>query len=113
MSINAKIGEKSLKIVLEDSKTAKEFKSLLPITLKMKDLNNNEKHITLPKSLTTNSKNPLMINKGDLMLYGDDTLVLFYETFSTSYSYTKIGTIEDTTNLKELLGSKTITITFE
>ncbi len=47
------------------------------------------------------------------MLYGSNTLGIFYESFTTSYSYTKIGTIDNPATLKQSLGNGTVTITFE
>ena len=44
------------------------------------------------------------------MLYTSNCLVLFYDSFDTEYSYTKIGYIEDIEGLKEALGSGTIEI---
>ena len=79
----------------------------------MKDLHNNEKYTTLPKTLTTNKEYPRTIKKGELMLFGNDTLVLFYDSFSTSYSYTKIGVIEDLKGLSKALGKSNITIKFK
>jgi hypothetical protein len=79
----------------------------------MLELNNNEKYYDLPNALPANSSNPATIKNGDLMLYGSKTLVLFYKTFSTSYSYTKLGRIDDVTGLASALGSGNVTITFE
>ncbi|WP_254528619.1 MULTISPECIES: cyclophilin-like fold protein [unclassified Sphingobacterium] len=96
---------------LLDNNSAKAFKEMLPLTINMVELNNNEKYFDLPNSLPTNSSNPQAINSGDLMLYGSKTLVLFYKTFSTSYSYTRLGKIDDTTGLATALGSGNVTIT--
>ncbi|TVZ16970.1 cyclophilin-like fold protein [Maribacter sp. MAR_2009_72] len=97
---------------LLDNTTAKAFKELLPMTIQMNELNGNEKYYDLPKSLPTNSTNPESIKNGDLMLYGSKTLVLFYKTFPTSYSYTKLGSIDDITGLEKALGSGNLSITF-
>lgn len=89
------------------------FKTMLPLTLSMSDFNNNEKVAALPGSLTTSATNSSTIATGDIMLYGSSSLVLFYETFSTSYSYTKIGRIDNTAGLKAALGKGEVIIKFE
>ena len=107
------IGSQTFTAKLLDNNSAKNFKEMLPLTINMTDLYGNEKYYEFSKSLPTNSSNPGMINNGDLMLYGSKTLVLFYKTFSTSYSYTKLGKIDDATGLASALGSGNVTVTFE
>ena len=85
----------------------------MPLTVNMVELNGNEKYFDLPHSLPTNAVNPGGIQKGDLMLYGSSTLVLFYKTFSTSYNYTNLGRIDDVTGLVAALGSGNVSVTFE
>lgn len=111
--IKITVGSKTFTATLLDNNSAKAFKEMLPITINMIELNNNEKYYDLPNSLPTNSSNPKTIKNGDLMLYGSKTLVLFYKAFSTSYSYTKLGTIDDVTDLATALGSGNVTVTFE
>lgn len=98
---------------LLDNNSAKAFKEMLPLTIKMIELNGNEKYCDLQNSLPTNPSNPKTIKNGDLMLYGSETLVLFYKTFSTSYSYTKLGEVDDATGLASALGPRDIRVTFE
>lgn len=92
-------------MTLEDNPTARAFAQLLPMALDMPDLNGNEKHAPLPRSLPTNAVRPGTIRTGDVMLYGNDTLVVFYKTFPSSYSYTRIGRITKVEGLAEALGA--------
>jgi hypothetical protein len=111
--IKITVNSKTFTATLLDNNSAKAFKEMLPLTINMLELNNNEKYYDLPNALPTNSSNPATIKNGDLMLYGSKTLVLFYKTFSTSYSYTKLGMVDDITGLASALGSGNVTITFE
>lgn len=103
----------TLSATIEDNETAEAFTLMLPLTLAMTDLNANEKYADLPRSLPTNTSSPGTIHPGDVMLYGNKTLVLFYKTFSTSYSYTRIGEVDDVSGLAAALGSGNVTVTFE
>ena len=104
-SVKIIIDNKEYTITLQDNKTVNEFINMLPLELEMTDLNDNEKYAYLNKELSTNSANPKHINKGDVMLFGNSCLVIFYESFDTNYSYTKIGHID---NLPDLGKDKVI-----
>lgn len=111
--ITVKIGDKSFSAQLYDNETAHAFADMLPLTLNMNELHGNEKYYNLSNSLPTDSSDVGKINSGDIMLYGNDCLVLFYDSFSTGYSYTKIGYIENPTGLADAVGNGNITITFD
>lgn len=111
--IKIKVGEKVFTATLLDNPTATAFKALLPLTIRMNELNNNEKYADLSKSLPINPSVPPSIQVGDLTIYGSKTLVLFYKGFSTSYSYTKIGKINDVTGLVSSLGTGDVNVSFE
>ena len=53
----------------------------------------------MDNTLSTNSYNPKHIEKGDVMLFGNNCLVILYESFDTEYSYTKIGHIDNLDDL--------------
>ena len=103
------INDKEYTIDLEDNETANSFASLLPQEFEMNELNGNEKYVYLDNTLPTSSYSPKRINAGDVMLYGNNCLVVFYKSFDTSYSYTKIGHIN---NLPDL-GNENISIKIE
>ena len=92
-SVIIKIDNIEYTLNLEDNETVRSFINLLPIDESMDELNGNEKYVYLDKKLPTNSFSPKQINKGDVMLFGDNCLVVFYKSFDTNYSYTKIGHI--------------------
>lgn len=113
MKLKITVKNTTFTATLQNNETAKAFKDLLPLTLNMAELNNNEKFTELPNSLPTNASNPGTIQNGDLMLYGSNTLVLFYKTFSTSYTYTKIGRIDNPDGLENALGLSNASVKFE
>ena len=95
---------------LENNETVREFLDLLPLTVDMTELNGNEKYCY--QSLPVDSRQIDVIQTGDLMLYGSNCIVLFYQTFSSSYSYTRLGRIDHTTGLKDILGQGNVTVNF-
>lgn len=107
------IANTSFTATLAPNPTATAFKVMLPLTLTMDDFNSNEKVCSLSNSLPTAVSSPGTIRAGDLMLYGSSSIVLFYETFSTPYSYTRIGAIDDPSGLRAALGSGSVTLKFE
>lgn len=102
------INEKEYKLNLEKTDEAKDFINNVPNELVMMDLNENEKYVYLDKVFMNNPINVNNVEKGDLMLYGDNCLVIFYKSFETTYSYTKIGHIN---NLEDL-NNKDINVKF-
>ena len=111
-SMKITIGNKSFSATLYDTDAAKAFAKLLPLTLNMTELNGNEKYCDLSTTLPQKSERVGYINTGDIMLWGNDCIVLFYDSFSTPYSYTKIGKIDDVTGLQQAVGSGSVTVTF-
>ena len=111
--IKITIAGKNFTATLADTPAAMKFSKLLPLTLRMNELNGNEKYAGLSDRLPADSTCPGRISSGELMLYGNSTLVLFYDSFPTSYSYTRIGKITDARGLKEAVGRGNITVKFE
>lgn len=107
------VGDKTFTAVTSDTAAARAFVSLLPLTLDMSELNGNEKYFYLPQSLPANSATVDTIHEGDLMLYGNSCVVLFYKTFRSGYAYTRIGRIEDPSGLAAAAGSGSARVLFE
>ncbi len=108
-TIKVSIDGKKYDAILEQNETTKQFIEMLPQEFNMIELNGNEKYTYLDTTLHTNTYSPKHIDAGDIMLYGNNCLVVFYKSFDTSYSYTKIGHIENF----EGLDANNIKIKFE
>jgi hypothetical protein len=107
------IGSAIFTATLNNNATANAFKAMLPLTINMSELNGNEKFHNFSTTLPINASTGGNIQVGDLMLYGNNCLVLFYEGFNTSYSYTRLGRIDNTRELAAALGSGSVTVKFE
>ncbi|MHC1681463.1 MAG: cyclophilin-like fold protein [Clostridiaceae bacterium] len=113
ISMNITVGSSTFTATLEDNDTAKTFVKQLPLTVDMSELNGNEKYNYLASDLRADTSScPGRINEGDLMLYGNNCLVLFYKTLNTSYNYVKLGRIDNTKGLTEAVGSGNVKVTF-
>jgi len=106
------IGEHRFAITLADNPAARALVAQLPLTLDMSELNGNEKHTRLPKALPSDAIRPGMFRSGDLMLFGTDTLVVFYSSFNSSYAYTRLGRVDDAAELAQALGRRNVRVTF-
>ena len=111
-TMNITIGQSTFSTELADTQAAKELTALLPLTLEMQDHLSNEKFAELPKDLSRNDQAVGRIEAGDIMLWGGNTLVVFYESFQSSYRYTKLGKIKNTAQLKNAVGAGKVTMTF-
>ena len=100
-------------ITLEDNETVDVLVNNMPLDLSMSNLNGNEFYSYLDFTLPTNSYNPGKINKGDIYLYGNNCLVIFYESFNTSYSYTKIGKLDNIEVLDNIKDKNNIIVSLE
>ena len=106
-----KLNGKEFEFEFKDTEVANQIKSKLPFTVKMTNLNGNEVYYQFSgESFTTNHKSVGTINMGDIYLYQSNFLVLFYKTFTTSYSYTEIGKLKDATGLDTIIGSSDIEV---
>ncbi|MFZ6046992.1 cyclophilin-like fold protein [Pseudomonas sp. CR3202] len=106
------VGERRFAITLADNETARAFAARLPLTLDMAELNGNEKHADLAQPLPTDASRPGTIRNGDLMLYGSDTVVVFYLTFDSPYAYTRLGRVDAPTDLSQALGWGDVRVVF-
>ena len=105
-----KIKDKEYQIELESSETANQIKSKLPFTISMNNLNGNEVYYYFDESFKANQQSVDTINQGDIYLYQDKCLVLFYKTFTTTYTYTKIGKVINPEGLDTLIGSNNVEV---
>lgn len=95
-NMEIEIENKIYKATVENNETAKAFIDLFPLSINMSELNGNEKYYYLPFNIKKDiPEKPEIIRAGDIMLYSDNCIVIFYKTFRTSYNYVRIGHIDD------------------
>lgn len=112
MKMTVKIGDSVFTATLEDNAATHELIEMMkqsPITINMSDYSGFEKVGSLGRSLTTDN-HQTTTSAGDIVLYNGNQIVMFYG--SNSWSYTRIGKIDDLSGWKEALGSGSITAEF-
>lgn len=103
--IKLKINDNDYKLILEDNETVSDFINYMPLNFSMNELNGNEYYSYLDFTLKDNPENINNIKAGDVMLYGNNCIVIFYKSFTTTYKYTRIGHIDSIDNLEQDLNS--------
>lgn len=106
------VGDNIFNAVLYDTPSARALIEQLPMTVDMEELNGNEKYYYMANAMPTNTQSVNYINTGDMMLYGSNYVVLFYESFATSYRYTPLGKIDNPNGLATAVGSGNVVVTF-
>ena len=111
--LQIQVGDTLLTAALEDNSSADALKEMLSegsLTIEVENYGGFEKLGTLPESLPRNDTQ-MTAQPGDIMLYQGNSIVFFHG--SNSWSYTKLGTIEQTgdLDLKEVLGGQESTVT--
>lgn len=112
MKMSVTIGDKSFTATLEDNAATREFVKMMeeePISINMDDYSGFEKVGSLGTSLTTDNQK-ITTQAGDIVLYNGNQMVMFYG--SNSWSYTKIGKIDDLSGWKDALGNGSVTAVF-
>ena len=108
MKIN--INNEEYDINVENETLMEELFNSLPQTFTMTELNGNEKYYYLNSNMkNANSEAVGQVQKGDVMLFGSDCLVIFYDSFETEFRYTKIGHIDNLGDLEN--GNVDVSIT--
>lgn len=112
MKMSVTIGDQSFAATLEDNAATRELVKMMeesPISINMDDYSGFEKVGSLGKSLSTDNQQ-ITTQAGDIVLYSGNQIVMFYG--SNSWSYTKIGKIDDLSGWEDALGNGSVTVVF-
>ena len=112
MKMNVQVGDSVFAATLEDNAAVDALVEMMkeaPVTIQMSDYAGFEKVGPLDTSLPA-SNSQTTTQAGDIVLYQGDQIVIFYG--SNSWSYTRLGRIDDLTGWAEALGSGDVTVTF-
>ena len=106
MKIKIIVNNQEFTATMQDNTASQELLQMLPLQIDMTELNGNEKyHQFSDKKFSTNSHIVKNIANGDLMIFGNNYLVIFYKNFTqNNYAYTPIGKIDNPKNLPQALG---------
>ncbi|MEY8392660.1 cyclophilin-like fold protein [Lachnospiraceae bacterium 45-W7] len=112
MRLNLQAGNQIFTATLEDNVAADAFVSMMeeePVVIQMSDYSGVEKVGPLGRELPSDNRQ-LTTQAGDIVLYNNNQIVIFYG--SNSWSYTKLGKVEDLSGWEDALGDGDVAVTF-
>ena len=112
MKMNVQVGDSIFTATLEHNAAVDALVEMMesgPVVIRMRDYSGFEKVGSLGTSLPTDNSQTVT-QAGDIVLYQGNQIVIFYG--SNSWSYTRLGKIDDLSGWEEALGSGDVTVTF-
>ena len=104
-----KIGETEVPVTWEDNPSVDALKGLLPLTIEMSMYGGFEQVGPIGQEIVSNDEQT-KTEPGDIVLYSDDQIVIFYG--NNSWAYTRLGHVDLTQEeMAELLAHGAVTIT--
>ena len=113
IQITSESGNHTLTAMLENNSSALAFYELLKkgsVTISMHDYGSFEKVGSLGKTLPRNDKQ-ITTSAGDIILYQGNQITIYYDT--NSWNFTRLGKLDDSSQLKKILGKGDVTAVFE
>ena len=111
-NMNVQVGDVVFSATLEENEAVSALLEMMqesPVVIQMRDYSGFEKVGPLGTSLPA-SDSQTTTQAGDIVLYNGNQIVIFYG--SNSWSYTRLGHIEDLTGWEGALGSGDVTVIF-
>lgn len=112
MRMKVQVEDSTFTAILEDNDAVRALTEMMenePVTIRMSDYAGFEKVGDLGKNLPADNSQTTT-EAGDIVLYQGNQIVMFCG--SNSWSYTRLGRIDDLTGWEEALGSGDVTVTF-
>lgn len=112
MKMNVQVGSSIFTATLEDNPAVDSLTQMMesaPVVIQMSDYSGFEKVGSIGTSLPA-SNSQTTTQSGDIVLYNGSQIVIFYG--SNSWSYTRLGKIDDLSGWEEALGNGDVTVTF-
>lgn len=106
------IGNNTFTVTLENNDAVDALVDMMreePVVIQMSDYSGFEKVGSLGTSLPASNKQTTT-QSGDIVLYNGNQIVIFYG--SNSWSYTRLGRIDDLSGWEDALGSGDVAVTF-
>lgn len=111
-NMNVQVGDVVFSATLEENEAVSALVEMMqesPVMIQMSDYSGFEKVGPLGASLPVNNSQTTT-RAGDIVLYNGNQIVIFYG--SNSWSYTRLGHIDDLTGWEDALGSGDVTVAF-